>query len=296
MLPSMTPPDSLRDALRRIIFEAYTPAGRWFDIALIACILLSVAIVMADSVQSIHEAWGGWFIRLEWALTILFTLEYIARLYCARQPLGYARSAYGVIDLLSILPSYLSLLFPGMHTLLVIRLLRVMRLFRILRLARYVSQGNILLYALRQSRHKITIFLFFVLVLVTVYGSLMYLIEGGSGGFTSIPRSIYWAIVTLTTVGYGDISPQTDLGQALASLVMITGYAVLAVPTGIFSAELLSAARDSRIQKVCSDCNKVGHQADAIFCDRCGTPLPAEDPAMAKLAEQALPDPPSQSG
>jgi len=230
------PKKGFRERLHEIIFEADTPEGRQFDVALMIMILLSLTAVLADSVASFHDKYGSILFFAEWFFTLLFTVEYILRIYSTLKPSKYIFSFYGIIDLLSILPTYLSLILIGSQYFLVIRTLRLLRVFRVLKLARYVRASKTLGFALRNSRHKIIVFLEVILTMVIIMGSLMYLIEGPSNGFTSIPRSIYWAIVTLTTVGYGDITPQTPLGQTLASIVMITGYAIIAVPTGIISA------------------------------------------------------------
>jgi voltage-gated potassium channel len=241
---------------------------------LIWAILLSVAVVMLDSVKAMNLRYGPLFTSLEWFFTILFTVEYVLRLVCVGRPLCYARSFFGVIDLLAILPTYLSLLLPGSQYLSVIRVLRVLRVFRVLKLVRLLNEASLLLRALRASRAKITVFLFAVLTMVVVLGSLMYLIEGEERGFTSIPRSVYWAVVTLTTVGYGDISPQTPLGQALATVVMILGYSLIAVPTGLITAEMtLSGARKTVSTQACPECSAEGHDADARFCKACGSRL-----------------------
>ncbi|MCH8961110.1 MAG: ion transporter, partial [Bacteroidetes bacterium] len=221
-----------------IIFESDTPPGKAFDVALILTIFASVAAVMLESVSAIGSRYGAILYASEWVFTILFTIEYILRLICVGRPLRYARSFFGIVDLLAVIPTYFSVLFPGAQFLLVIRLLRILRVFRVLKLVQYLSAADILMEALRASRRKIVVFLVALLTLVVILGSLMYLIEGAENGFTSIPRSIYWAIVTLTTVGYGDISPQTGLGQALAAVVMIMGYGIIAVPTGIVTAEM----------------------------------------------------------
>jgi voltage-gated potassium channel len=260
--------------LHEIIFEADTLAGRWFDILLIATILLSVMVVMLDSVVSIHTHYGRFLYALEWIFTILFTIEYILRLSCVGQPLRYATSFYGVVDLLAVLPTYLSLLLPGAQYLLVIRVLRILRIFRVFKLVQYIQEARILGAALRESRRKITVFLFTVLTLVIVFGSLIYLIEGPRNGFTSIPRSIYWAIVTLTTVGYGDISPKTAAGQFMASLVMILGYAIIAVPTGIITVAMSRVKLKEKIStQVCPSCAAEGHDPDARHCKYCGAAL-----------------------
>lgn len=232
----MTP---LRERIYKIIFEAETPAGRGFDLALIFFILLSVVLVMLDSIPGIHDVIGVWLLAGEWLITVLFTVEYLLRLSVARRPGRYAGSFYGVVDLLSILPTYLGIFFPGMHFLTTVRILRILRIFRILKLVQFLGEGNNLWLALKRSRHKIIVFLTTVMTVVIVVGSLMYLIEGAESGFTSIPQSIYWAIVTMTTVGYGDIAPTTPLGQIVASLLMIVGYGIIAVPTGIVTSEMM---------------------------------------------------------
>jgi voltage-gated potassium channel len=262
-----------RRTLYRIIYEAETPAGKWFDILLIISILLSVGAVMLSSVIDLHARYGLYFNRIEWCFTLLFTIEYTLRILCTGRPLRYVFSFYGIVDLLSIIPTYLSVLLTGTHYFLVIRVLRILRIFRVLKLAPYVTQGNQLGRALLASRQKITIFLFVVSTIIVIFGSAMYLIEGPENGFTSIPRSVYWAIVTLTTVGYGDIAPKTELGQALAALVMIIGYAIIAVPTGIFTAELTKTMSKSGGERVCVGCGKTGHDVDAVYCDRCGAKL-----------------------
>lgn len=239
----MPPPrQPLREKIYIIIFEADTRAGRAFDLALIFFILLSVVLVMLDSIPGIHDHVGVWLLGGEWLITLLFTLEYLLRIFVARRPGRYAFSFYGVVDLLSILPTYLSILLPGMHFLTTVRILRILRIFRILKMVQFLGEGNNLWQALKRSRHKITVFLTTVLTVVIVIGSLMYLIEGEKYGFTSIPKSIYWAIVTMTTVGYGDIAPMTPLGQIVASLLMIVGYGIIAVPTGIVTSELMRPA------------------------------------------------------
>ena len=261
-----------REKLHEIIFEADTPAGKRFDIFLIVIIILSVVVVMLESIASIREVYSYELHVIEWVFTILFTIEYALRLFCLRRPTKYATSFFGIVDLLAVIPTYLSLLFPGTQYLLAIRLLRILRVFRVLKLAQFLSEASVLTTALRASRHKITVFLFTVITLVIVLGSLMYLIEGEENGFNSIPHSVYWAIVTLTTVGYGDISPQTPLGQFLASIVMILGYAILAVPTGIVSVELARA--DTKIStQCCRSCGAEGHRHDAVFCRMCGEQL-----------------------
>lgn len=269
--PDSTPP-SWRERLHEVIFEADTPSGKRFDIFLIVIIIMSVVVVMLESIASVREVYSYELHFTEWVFTILFSIEYILRLICLRRPLRYAKSFFGIVDLLAVIPTYLSLLFPGTQYLLAIRLLRILRVFRVLKLAQFLSEASVLTTALRASRHKITVFLFTVLTLVVILGSLMYLIEGEENGFNSIPHSIYWAIVTLTTVGYGDISPQTPLGRMLASVVMILGYAILAVPTGIVSVELARAETNISTQ-CCRSCGSEGHRHDAVYCRVCSEKL-----------------------
>ena len=262
-----------RQKLHEIIFEADTPAGRLFDVLLIIGILLSVLMVMLDSVSAIQTSYGGFLYAAEWFFTFLFTIEYVLRLYCVGRPILYARSFYGVIDLLAILPTYLSIFIPGSQYFLVIRLLRVLRIFRVLKLVQYLGEARLLMAALRASRRKIIVFLFTVLTLVIIFGSLMYFIESKESGFTSIPRSIYWAIVTLTTVGYGDISPKTGMGQFLAAIIMILGYAIIAIPTGIVTVEMSSAFSKKISTQACPECSAEGHDVDAMYCKHCGAKL-----------------------
>ncbi len=264
-----------REQIRVIIFEADTPVGKAFDIGLFVAIVLSVAAVMVESVDGFRHEHGRLLYGIEWVFTALFTLEYGLRLICVQQPLRYARSFFGVVDLLAILPTYLSILFPGAQSLLVIRGLRLLRIFRVFKLGQFLGEASLLRAALAGSRHKITIFLGTVLILVTILGAAMYLIEGQESGFDNIPISVYWAIVTMTTVGYGDIAPQTPLGKALASFVMILGYSILAVPTGIVTAEILETARSERTPttRSCPHCTSDGHRADARFCRDCGGAL-----------------------
>jgi voltage-gated potassium channel len=264
---------SLRTRVYETIYEADTRAGRTFDLALIFAILVSVAVVLADSVARLHGQYGGALQVAEWFFTILFSIEYVLRLWSAHRPGAYARSTLGLIDLFAVLPAYLSLLFPGGHYLVVVRILRVVRVFRILKLKHFVGEGNALAEALRASLHKISIFLVVVLSIVVVVGSVMYLIEGPTRGFTSIPTSIYWAIVTLTTVGYGDLAPATTVGKMFASFVMILGYGIIAVPTGIVSAELVSKTHRGVSTQVCRQCMAGNHAPDARFCRRCGHSL-----------------------
>ncbi|HSH00358.1 MAG TPA: ion transporter [candidate division Zixibacteria bacterium] len=263
----------MRGRLYQIIFEADTVWGKIFDLGLILTILLSVVAVMLDSVAEIRSVWGRQLLIAEWVFTALFSVEYLLRLYCFTPPLRYARSFFGLVDLLAVLPTYLSALLPGAQFLLVIRVLRVMRIFRVLKFAQYVGEAGLLMQALKASRRKITVFLFAVLTTVIILGSLMYLLEGPERGFSSIPRSVYWAIVTLTTVGYGDISPQTPWGQALASIIMIIGYGIIAVPTGIVTVELSHVARLQGRSSRCPQCDENIGDADARYCRRCGGKL-----------------------
>ena len=271
----MTDTSSSRKArLHEIIFEADTPAGKAFDIVLLILIVLSVVAVMLESVVSVRSQYGPWLRAFEWIVTILFTIEYVLRLYCVGRPVRYARSFFGVVDFLSILPSYLSVIIPGAQSFMVIRALRLLRVFRVLKLAHFVGEASELTAALRASARKIIVFLGAVLTLVTIVGSLMYLIEGEAHGFTNIPVSIYWAIVTMTTVGYGDIAPQTPLGKILASAIMIMGYGIIAVPTGIVSVELAGVAKGKKVStQACPDCGAGGHAPDAVHCKYCGSKL-----------------------
>jgi len=262
-----------RTMLHEVIFEADTPPGKAFDVLLIACILVSVVAVMLDSIDLLRSSYGSLLYAIEWFFTILFTVEYVLRMLCVGSPLRYAISFYGVVDLLAIIPTYISLLLPGTQYLLIIRILRILRIFRILKLATYLGEAKLLIRALQASRRKISVFLFTVLIMVVLFGSLMYVIEGGENGFTSIPRSIYWAIVTMTTVGYGDISPQTILGQAIASLVMICGYGIIAVPTGIVTVEMTQTFNRKVSTQACLQCSAEGHDADAKYCKFCGAAL-----------------------
>lgn len=264
---------TLRQRMHEIIFEQDTRAGRLFDLTLIVLIVLSVFVVMLDSVAEIHARHGELLQAAEWAFTLIFTVEYLLRLLCVQRPLAYATSFFGVVDLLAILPTYLSLVLPGGEFLLVVRLLRVLRIFRILKLTEYFHAGDIILTALRASRIKIGVFLFAVGTVSTVIGAIMYLVEGPQHGFTSIPRGIYWAIVTLTTVGYGDIAPKTVLGQLLASGIMILGYGIIAVPTGIVTSELIHLRPKPLTGQACPGCAAQDHDTDAKFCKYCGAAL-----------------------
>ncbi|PKM38250.1 MAG: ion transporter [Gammaproteobacteria bacterium HGW-Gammaproteobacteria-10] len=266
-----SPTSAWRQTLNRVIFGTESKAGKAFDIALILMILLSIVTVMLDSIETLQNRYRGILYSAEWFFTLLFTFEYLLRLLAVRRPLLYARSFFGFIDLLSILPTYVGLLIPGVEYMLSLRILRLLRIFRILKLSEYMREANILLIALNKSFRKIAVFLYTVLTLVVIFGSLMYIVEGTESGFTSIPKSIYWAIVTITTVGYGDISPQTPLGQLIASAIMIMGYGIIAVPTGIYSAELMKSQKQSRIDnRPCPDCGATGHDFDAAYCKYCG--------------------------
>lgn len=264
-------PASFKTRIYEIIFEADTRAGKIFDIALLSCIAASVAVVMMESVHSVHERYGHALRTVEWIFTVIFTLEYFARLWTVPHKRRYAFSFFGIIDLLSILPTYLAIFLGGAQSLMVIRSLRLLRIFRVFKLSRYIGESQYLVRALKSSQHKIIVFLLTVLTSVMIFGTLMYLVEGPAHGFTSIPKSIYWAIVTMTTVGYGDIAPQTPLGQTLASIIMIMGYGIIAVPTGIVSAEMVQMKRRESIStQVCPNCLKEGHDADARYCKYCG--------------------------
>ncbi len=265
--------DELRARLHEIIFEADTPEGRLFDLLLLLAILTSVTVVILESVASVRARAGPGLRALEWGFTILFTLEYLLRLLTVRRPLRYARSAFGLIDLLAILPTYLSVLLPGAQSLLVVRLLRLLRVFRVLKLAEYLRESRTLVLALRASARKILVFLLTVLTIVVVVGTLMYVIEGERHGFTNIPISIYWAVVTLTTVGYGDLAPATPLGRALSVVLMLTGYGIIAVPTGIVTVELTRASAAPVSTQACPACGIGGHEHDAAYCRRCGSRL-----------------------
>jgi voltage-gated potassium channel len=268
------PSTGRRARLHEIIFEANTRAGRLFDLGLIWLILLSVATVILESVRRVRMQYGDLLYALEWLFTLLFTAEYLLRLLSVRRPLRYATSFFGVVDLLAIIPTYLSIFVPGSQYLLVIRILRLLRVFRLLKLTEYVEEADTLRRALRASSRKISVFISAVLLLVVIIGALMYVIEGEAHGFTSIPVSIYWAIVTLTTVGYGDLSPRTPFGQMLASIVMIIGYGIIAVPTGIVSVELAHAVRQQKMSRQsCPSCGAEGHDPDAHCCKYCGAKL-----------------------
>ena len=264
--------DTVRARVRAIVFGADTRPGRAYDIALLGLIAVSVVMVMLDSVASLQTKHGPFFLACEWGFTILFTIDYGVRLWCSDRPLRYAFSFYGLVDFLGMMPTYLSLVFRGGRYLVAIRFLRMLRAFRVLALSSYEGELRAMRAALHASRHRIVVFLFFVLTLVVVLGALMYVIEGGQNGFTSIPASIYWAIVTLTTVGYGDISPGTPLGQTIAAMLMIMGYSIIVVPTGSVSVEVARVGR-LVVGLVCPACRRPGHDADAVYCRFCGAEL-----------------------
>ncbi len=271
----------LREKLHEIIFEADTPAGKQFDIALLFAIFLSILVVMLETVPELGSKYGMLFTVLEWILTIFFTIEYVLRLYCVYRPMKYALSFFGIVDLLAIIPTYMSLFIPNALGLGTVRALRLLRVFRIFKLANFMTESKVLASALRASWSKISVFLFTVVILVCIFGSIMYVIEGGSNEeFDSIPRSVYWAIVTLTTVGYGDISPDTPLGQFIASIIMIMGYAIIAVPTGIVSAEAIKEAGGVRLNintQTCRYCADDNHADNAKYCKSCGEELNLHD-------------------
>ena len=263
-----------KQRLHEIIYEADTKEGKLFDVILLIAIIASILLVMLESIESFDAKYHSFLDISEWIITLLFSLEYILRLISIKKPFKYIFSFYGIVDLLSTIPKYLSFIFVGSHHLVALRALRLLRVFRILKLTRYVGASNTLLVALRSSRTKISVFLFFVVIVCIILGTIMYMIEGEENGFTSIPRSVYWAIVTLTTVGFGDIAPQTPLGQFIASIIMILGYGIIAIPTGIVSSEIAKNTNkiDSNTQS-CPSCLKDTHKDNAKFCDDCGSIL-----------------------
>ncbi len=268
--------ESLRLKLHTIIFEADTKWGKWFDEALMVLILLSVIVVMLDSVVEFSRKYNTILLFLEWFFTIIFSVEYLLRIWTVKKPEKYIFSFYGIIDLLSILPTYVSFFLIGSHYMMVIRILRILRIFRVFKLVKFLKASNLLMRSLSNSKYKIGVFFLIVLFTVTIFGSIMYIVEGAESGFTSIPRGIYWAIVTLTTVGYGDIAPSTVIGQSIASMVMLLGYAIIAVPTGILTSEIVSESkRESNLNntQVCSNCHEKTHTDNAKYCDQCGTSL-----------------------
>ncbi|SEI80377.1 ion transporter [Pseudomonas sp. NFR16] len=279
----------LREQLRIIVFQSDTKPGRRFDKILLVIILCSLLVAIIDSIERVHRDYGDILAWVEWGFTAIFALEYLVRLYCSPQPLKYAFSFYGLIDLLAIVPGILAIYYSDAQYLLIVRVVRMLRIFRVLKLSPYLKQANYLLAALRGSKQKIIVFLVTVSTLVTVFGTLMYVIEGPQHGFTSIPKGIYWAIVTLTTVGFGDIVPKTPVGQILSSLVMITGYSIIAVPTGIFTAELANAMRGDALQHDCPVCAKSNHEQSAAFCSRCGNALFPKVDSIAATTPSANP-------
>ncbi|WP_051117948.1 ion transporter [Vibrio campbellii] len=280
------PRKSIKHHLYVIIFGTHTRAGRAFDIALIIAIITSLLVLILESLPSVMTEWSRELRYIEYTFTTIFTVEYLLRLYCSPKPKSYATSFYGVVDLLAILPTYLAIFFPGASFMGVVRLLRVMRIFRILKLVRYLQDSNILLRSLLMARRKILIFFSTVGILVTIFGALIFVIEGPHNGFTSIPKSIYWAIVTITTVGYGDMVPQTHLGKAIASLTMLLGYSILAVPTGIITAELSNEMNAHKQLVKCPNCNRSGHDSDAMHCKHCGSELADPDNRVVSANEE----------
>ncbi len=266
---------SFKLRLYEIVFEADTPAGKAFDIILLIAVLFSAFVVMAESIESVSEKYRQFFKISEWSITVVFTLEYILRIWLVNKKSSYIFSFYGLIDFFSVIPAYLGFfIIGGSSGLTIIRSLRLLRIFRIFKLSRYVSESQALIKALLSSRHKIGIFFFFVIMIVIILGTIMYIVESKESGFTSIPQSIYWAVVTLTTVGYGDIAPATALGKFIASVVMILGYAIIAVPTGIVTSEISKYQKEKKITtQVCPNCLKEGHDIDAEFCKFCGTKI-----------------------
>ncbi|MCA1770286.1 MAG: ion transporter [Halomonas sp.] len=282
--------NGLRTRLFQIIFESDTPLAKGFDIALIVAILASVLVVMLESVPAYRQEYGTLFRSVEWGFTIVFTIELAIRLYCLERPLQYLKSFYGIVDLIAIMPTWLALVVPGAQSLVVVRVLRTLRIFRVLRMMEFVGEGRLLVDALKRSSHQIFLFLFTVFMLVTIFASIVYLVEPPEAGFTSIPTAVYWAIVTLTTVGYGDIVPVTPLGQALSVMVMLIGYSIIAVPTGVFSAEVIRSIRADRYSdEACPGCGHDRHEQRAKYCLLCGTWLDEEtpDPHLSEEEQKA---------
>ncbi|MCH4810886.1 ion transporter [Vreelandella neptunia] len=285
--------EGLRAQLFHIIFESDTPGAKAFDIALIGAILLSVAVILLGSIEIYAERYGPIFFYIEWALTILFSLELLVRIYCLERPLLYLKSFYGIVDLIAILPTWLVLLVPGAHGLVIVRLLRVLRIFRILRLMEFVGEASLLLDALKRSLRQILLFFSAIFMVVTLFAALMYTIESPEAGFTSIPMSMYWAIVSMTTVGYGDIVPATALGKAITMILMLLGYSIIAVPTGVFSAQVIRSIREDRYsEEACPGCGHDRHDKKARYCLRCGTWLDedSEDPRKKDENQDASSD------
>jgi voltage-gated potassium channel len=291
---------SLQRRLYRVIFGTDTTSGKWFDILLIYCILASVAVVMADSIEGMHARHGVLFQRLEWGFTLLFTCEYLLRIWIAENRRAYVLSIYGVIDLLSILPTYLAILLPQTAPLLIIRLIRVLRVFRVLRLLEYLNEANDVARALRESARQIFVFFSMVITVMVVFGCLMYVLEGPENGFSNIPLSVYWAIVTVTTVGYGDVVPVTPAGRAISAMAMLLGYAIIAVPTGIFTSRMMVTRSSSAVSAVegpinCPQCARAGHQVDARYCRICGSSLSTRDDSDEEEAAEAESPTPGRS-
>ena len=264
----------LKCRIHDVIFEADTFLGKLFDEILLVLIVLSVGVVMLDSVPEIHDEYPKLLFYSEWFFTIVFSIEYLFRVFTTLKPKKYIFSFYGMIDLLSVLPTYIGLFLAGTHFLMVIRILRLLRVFRVLKLMQFLGASRLLIESFKNSRHKIAVFFFFIVLIVTIMGSIMYIVESPETGFTSIPKSIYWAIVTITTVGYGDIAPQTIIGQSLASVIMLLGYAIIAVPSGIITSEIINSKKHQRRNtQVCSNCNFAEHDDDAEYCKICGEAL-----------------------
>ncbi|WED20925.1 ion transporter [Vibrio sp. JC009] len=277
--------ETLKHQLYVIIFGTHTRAGKTFDLILIVAILASLIVLLLDSVPAVSQQWHKTLLYIEYSFTALFTLEYLVRLWCSPKPKAYAKSFYGIVDLLAILPTYLTIILPSASFMGIIRLIRVLRIFRILKLVRYLQDSNLLLRSLLSSRRKVFIFFSTVAIMVTIFGALLYVIEGPEHGFTSIPQSIYWAIVTITTVGYGDLVPQTALGKGVAALTMLLGYSILAVPTGIITAELHQEMSSHKNLVKCPNCMKNGHEADALFCKHCGSELAEPEKRVVPVEE-----------
>ncbi len=276
----------LKQRVFDVIFLSDSPLGKAFDVILIVAILASVAVLMLETVPEIQARHGEELKRIEWGFTLLFTAEYLTRLWCVHRPGIYARSFFGMVDLAAVIPTWLELLVAGTGGFLIVRMIRILRLFRILKLSRYVHEAATLRLALRQSLRKILVFLFAVVVFVSIFGALMYFIEGPENGFRSMPVSVYWAVVTLTTVGYGDLVPATAAGKAIASMVMVLGYGIIAVPTGIYAAELRNISVHRRQAVTCSECARTGHEEDALFCRYCSARLPTGEIYVGPLSDR----------
>lgn len=283
--------EGLRTRLFHIIFESDTPGAKAFDLALIIAILMSVAVILLSSVEAYAKRYGAIFFYVEWAFTLLFTIELAVRIYCLERPALYLKSFYGIIDLIAILPTWLVLLVPGAQGLVIVRLLRVLRIFRILRLMEFVGEARLLIDALKRSLRQILLFFSSILMVVTLFAALMYTIESPEAGFTSIPMSIYWAIVSMTTVGYGDIVPATPLGKSITMILMLLGYSIIAVPTGVFSAQVIRSIREDRYSdEACPGCGHDRHEKRARYCLRCGTWLDEESEDPRKSKQEHHPD------